>query len=89
MHYEILDTARQSILPRFAHIKDRFYLAGGTALALHLGHRESVDFDFFSPDSFNTEKLFDEMRDIFSGHTLVKFKKKRIRLAYFLMKRSR
>ncbi len=25
-----------------------FYLAGGTALALHLGHRISVDFDFFS-----------------------------------------
>lgn len=31
-----------------------FYLAGGTALALHLGHRISGDLDFF------TEKLFDE-----------------------------
>ena len=26
-----------------------FYLAGGTALALQLGHRRSVDLDFFSP----------------------------------------
>ena len=26
----------------------RFYLAGGTALALRLGHRRSVDLDFFS-----------------------------------------
>ncbi|HMB22968.1 MAG TPA: nucleotidyl transferase AbiEii/AbiGii toxin family protein [Anaerolineales bacterium] len=26
-----------------------FYLAGGTALALQLGHRHSVDLDFFSP----------------------------------------
>jgi len=26
----------------------RFYLAGGTALALQMGHRRSVDFDFFS-----------------------------------------
>ena len=26
----------------------RFYLAGGTALALQLGHRRSVDLDFFS-----------------------------------------
>lgn len=25
-----------------------YYLAGGTALALHIGHRQSVDFDFFS-----------------------------------------
>ncbi|GAG28455.1 unnamed protein product [marine sediment metagenome] len=27
---------------------ERFYLAGGTALALRLGHRRSVDLDFFS-----------------------------------------
>ncbi len=27
---------------------ERFYLAGGTALALHLGHRISLDLDFFS-----------------------------------------
>ena len=27
-----------------------FYLAGGTGLALHLGHRFSIDLDFFSPD---------------------------------------
>ena len=26
-----------------------FYLAGGTAVALHLGHRQSVDFDWFAP----------------------------------------
>jgi len=26
-----------------------FYLAGGTGLALHLGHRFSVDLDFFAP----------------------------------------
>ena len=25
-----------------------FYLAGGTALALHSAHRQSVDFDFFT-----------------------------------------
>jgi len=27
----------------------RFYLAGGTALSLQIGHRRSVDLDFFSP----------------------------------------
>src|SRR5512136_3469530 len=26
----------------------RFYLGGGTALALQLGHRRSIDLDFFS-----------------------------------------
>lgn len=28
------------------------YLAGGSALALHLGHRISVDFDFFTAEEF-------------------------------------
>ena len=32
-----------SLLEKF----DDFYLAGGTALALQIGHRVSVDFDFF------------------------------------------
>jgi hypothetical protein len=27
-----------------------FYLAGGTSLALQLGHRQSIDFDFFTKD---------------------------------------
>lgn len=30
-------------------IGSRFYLAGGTALSLQLGHRLSVDLDFFTP----------------------------------------
>ncbi len=34
----------------------RYYLAGGTGLALHLGHRFSVDFDFFSPFSNATRQ---------------------------------
>jgi predicted nucleotidyltransferase component of viral defense system len=32
-----------------SELGDRFYLAGGTALSLQLGHRLSVDLDFFSP----------------------------------------
>jgi hypothetical protein len=34
-----------------------FYLAGGTALALQLGHRLSVDLDLFSPTFANPEEL--------------------------------
>lgn len=35
-----------------------FSLAGGTALALQIGHRISVDLDFFSSHSFDPEELF-------------------------------
>ncbi|MFA4998416.1 MAG: nucleotidyl transferase AbiEii/AbiGii toxin family protein [Candidatus Paceibacterota bacterium] len=34
-----------------------FYLAGGTALALQLGHRQSVDLDWFSRQNFSNEKI--------------------------------
>ena len=34
-----------------------FNLAGGTALALHIGHRLSIDLDLFTVDSFNASKL--------------------------------
>ena len=30
-------------------VGEKFYLAGGTALSLQLGHRRSIDLDFFSP----------------------------------------
>jgi hypothetical protein len=41
-----------------------FYLAGGTGLALHLGHRRSVDLDFFSRESFNEEALLQKIQSL-------------------------
>ena len=34
-----------------------FNLVGGTALALYMGHRKSIDLDFFSQPEFDIEKL--------------------------------
>lgn len=34
-----------------------FYMAGGTALALQIGHRTSVDFDFYSKSTFDSLEL--------------------------------
>ncbi|MEW6746283.1 MAG: nucleotidyl transferase AbiEii/AbiGii toxin family protein [Planctomycetota bacterium] len=39
----------------------RFYLAGGTGLALRFGHRQSEDFDFFSPAPFGNSVLKEKM----------------------------
>jgi predicted nucleotidyltransferase component of viral defense system len=68
MHLEILDQKRKDLLPIFTQFKSRFYLAGGTALALQIGHRQSVDFDFFTDDDIDTEKLFEEIRECFKTH---------------------
>ncbi|GAB4529260.1 MAG: nucleotidyl transferase AbiEii/AbiGii toxin family protein [Anaerolineae bacterium] len=44
-----------------------FYLAGGSAAALHLGHRVSIDLDFFTPrDDYEAEPLTQQLRAI--GH---------------------
>lgn len=40
-----------------------FYLSGGTACALHLGHRLSEDLDFFTPDAFDVKRLRDELSE--------------------------
>ena len=46
------------------------YLAGGTALALQLGHRMSVDFDFFTPASFDTIQVVQQLAKLSAGFTL-------------------
>ena len=51
LHLEVLRPPQKELLSFFqreSEIIRPFYLAGGTALALQLGHRESQDFDFFS-----------------------------------------
>lgn len=61
----ILSEERKKILPSFISWKDEFYLAGGTGLALQIGHRESVDFDFFSPHSFDTDVMIQRFSALF------------------------
>jgi predicted nucleotidyltransferase component of viral defense system len=72
MHLEILDKKRINILPQLANLKDDYYLAGGTALALQLGHRDSVDFDFFKQENIDTNNLFKDLKHIFSDYHLYK-----------------
>jgi len=43
-----------------------FYLVGGTALALHLGHRKSIDIDLFSNFDFDAAVLLEEIHQDFS-----------------------
>jgi len=51
-HWESLTPATQDAFHLISKQKfiQKFYLAGGTGLALHFGHRFSVDLDFFSDD---------------------------------------
>lgn len=50
MHESVLPAGTAEVAGILADWRamDQFYLAGGTALALHLGHRQSRDLDFFT-----------------------------------------
>jgi hypothetical protein len=52
LHKEILTKSQKELLPVIGMFSKNFGLVGGTAIALHIGHRESVDFDMFSFKKF-------------------------------------
>ena len=54
---DILPLAQRRLWPELVAVPPEFILYGGTALALHLGHRESVDFDFFGNVLFDPSQL--------------------------------
>lgn len=59
-HKEILPPAQQLIWPDLAAAhRLGLVLYGGTAIALRLGHRSSVDFDFFTADPLEKDRLHD------------------------------
>jgi Nucleotidyl transferase AbiEii toxin, Type IV TA system len=58
---DILPAAQLRLWRELSAVPDEFVLYGGTAIALHLGHRTSVDFDFFGGRSLNLEALEDNI----------------------------
>lgn len=59
--FDALPVAQQRLWPELAQTPSHFILYGGIAIALHLGHRSSVDFDFFSPQSFEPRSLLETL----------------------------
>ena len=57
MFDNILTTNQKKLLPLIKKFSLDFYLVGGTAIALHLGHRRSIDFDLFTEKKFNPLKI--------------------------------
>lgn len=53
MHKEILTEEQQELLPLVRKFSRTFGMVGGTAIALYIGHRRSIDFDLFSLREFD------------------------------------
>jgi hypothetical protein len=54
---DVLPPPQRRFWDELAGLPETFVLYGGTAIALHLGHRESVDFDFFSDRPLDPTRL--------------------------------
>lgn len=58
LHYEILPKSQQGLWAELGPVSQfGFVLYGGTAIALQLEHRTSLDFDFFTSCDFEKTKL--------------------------------
>jgi hypothetical protein len=55
MYKNILSIDQEKLLPLVKSFSQNYYLylVGGTAIALHLGHRRSIDFDLFTDKTFS------------------------------------
>ena len=61
MHPEILSKEQKELLPMMRQFEREFYLVGGTAIALQLGHRRSIDFDLFKLSNLNASKTLKKL----------------------------
>jgi hypothetical protein len=73
-HREVITEAIERTLRDLqgTSVPQNFYLAGGTGLALHVGHRRSIDLDFFSREPFDPEAILGEVEKLEGLQVLAK-----------------
>ena len=61
--FDILPAEQLNLFKILSHEEwiSSFYLVGGTALALQIGHRQSIDFDFFTDKDFTNRKIINKL----------------------------
>lgn len=72
LHFETVHPATLAVLKRLSALPELadFQLVGGTSLALQIGHRQSIDLDFFTPNvDFDEKQLLRTLQAM--GETIV------------------
>jgi hypothetical protein len=62
MYENILSINQKKLLPFLETFYREYYLVGGTAIALQLGHRESIDFDMFKQGTVHKNKIIAKLK---------------------------
>lgn len=60
-HLDRLPEGQRKLWPLLPQVPAQFTLYGGTAIALQLNHRESVDFDFFAFEVIDSQALLNSI----------------------------
>jgi len=74
IHLEILPEVQKRVWPELAEIPRHFVLYGGTAIALRFGHRQSVDFDFFTQQPIQGEEVLKSIK-LLKGVTVIQLER--------------
>lgn len=61
MHLEILNNEQKDLLSIVSLFRREYYLVGGTAIALQIGHRQSIDFDLFKQKKLRKPDIFQKI----------------------------
>jgi predicted nucleotidyltransferase component of viral defense system len=64
MHTEILSLEQNVLFPYLKRFQRSYFLVGGTAIAMHLGHRRSIDFDLFTFSEIRKSRIKKALLDI-------------------------
>lgn len=57
MFQNILTKEQQELIPLISQFRREYYLVGGTAIALQIGHRKSIDFDLFKKSAIKKTQI--------------------------------
>jgi hypothetical protein len=88
MHLEILSPEQKELLPIISQFKREYYLVGGTAIALHIGHRESIDFDLFKEKDIRKKVVFSKLKNVnykvsFSDYNQINMLASGVKITFF------
>ena len=88
MHLEILSPEQKDLLPIISQFKREYYLVGGTAIALHIGHRESIDFDLFKEKDIRKKVVFSKLKNVdykvsFSDYNQINMLASGVKITFF------
>jgi hypothetical protein len=72
MHIQILNPDQTALLPLVKQYRKEFYLVGGTAIALHLGHRRSIDFDLFKFNPLKPTNIIKTISDFKTPYVITR-----------------